>query len=76
MRGFGDLEGAIMERVWSAGRPLLVREIRQALEPGRAYNTGQTVTEILLRKGWLAGRRTALPTGTRPPSPGMNTPGT
>ena len=54
MRGFGDLEGAIMERVWSAGRPLLVREIQQALESGRAYNTVQTVTEILCRKGWLA----------------------
>jgi hypothetical protein len=25
MRGFGDLEGAIMERVWPAGQPLLVR---------------------------------------------------
>ena len=54
MRGFGDLEGAIMERVWSAGRPLLVREIQQALQPERAYNTVQTVTEILCRKGWLA----------------------
>jgi predicted transcriptional regulator len=54
MRGFGDLEGAIMERVWSAGRPLLVREIQQALEPERAYNTVWTVTEILYRKGWLA----------------------
>jgi predicted transcriptional regulator len=53
MRGFGDLEGAIMERVWSAGQPLLVREIQQALEPGRAYNTVQTVTDILYRKGWL-----------------------
>jgi predicted transcriptional regulator len=54
MRGFGDLEGAIMGRVWSAGRPLLVREIQQALSPERAYNTVQTVTEILYRKGWLA----------------------
>jgi predicted transcriptional regulator len=54
MRGFGDLEGAIMERVWSAGRPLLVREIAQALQPERAYNTVWTVTEILYRKGWLA----------------------
>ena len=54
MRGFGDLESAIMERVWSAGRPLLVREIQQELEPERAYNTVQTVTEILYRKGWLA----------------------
>ena len=34
--------------------PMLVREIQQALEPGRAYNTVQTVTEILCRKGWLA----------------------
>jgi predicted transcriptional regulator len=52
MRGFGDLESAIMEQVWSAGRPLLVREIHQALQP-RAYNTVWTVTEILYRKGWL-----------------------
>src|SRR5713226_8002851 len=54
MRGFGDLEGAIMEQVWSAGRPLLVREIQRALVPERAYNTVWTVTEILYRKGWLA----------------------
>jgi predicted transcriptional regulator len=53
MRGFGDLEGAIMERVWSEGRPLLVREIQRAPEPERAYNTVRTVTEILYRKGWL-----------------------
>lgn len=31
MRGFGHLEGAIMEKAWSAGRPLLVREIQRAL---------------------------------------------
>lgn len=54
MRGFGELEGAIMEQVWSAGRPLLVREILGALEPQRAYNTVWTVTEVLYRKGWLA----------------------
>jgi predicted transcriptional regulator len=54
MRGFGELEGAIMEQVWSAERPLLVREITRALEPERAYNTVWTVTEILYRKGWLA----------------------
>ena len=53
MRGFGDLEGAIMEHVWSADQPLLVREIQQALRPERAYNTVWTVTEILYRKGWL-----------------------
>lgn len=54
MRGFGELESAIMQQVWAAGRPLPVREIQQALEPERAYNTVQTVTEILHRKGWLA----------------------
>ena len=42
-----------MERVWSAGRPLLVREIQQALQPERAYTTVWTVTETLYRKGWL-----------------------
>ena len=53
MRGFGELEAAIMDRIWSAGRPLLVREVQQALRPERAYNTVWTVTEILYRKGWL-----------------------
>jgi predicted transcriptional regulator len=53
VRDFGELEAAIMERVWAEGRPLLVREIQQALEPRRAYNTVWTVTEILYRKGWL-----------------------
>ena len=54
MRGFGELEAAIMDRIWSAERPLLVREIQQALRPERAYNTVWTVVEILYRKGWLA----------------------
>ena len=53
MRGFGDLEAAIMDRIWSAGRPLLVREVQRELRPERAYNTVWTVTEILCRKGWL-----------------------
>jgi predicted transcriptional regulator len=54
VRGFGELEAAIMDRIWSAERPLLVREIQQALRPERAYNTVWTVVEILYRKGWLA----------------------
>ena len=55
MRSFGELEAAIMDRVWSAGQPLLVREIREGLRPERepAYNTVLTVVEILYRKGWL-----------------------
>ena len=45
-----------MDRVWSAGRPVLVREIHDRLRPERepAYNTVLTVVEILYRKGWLA----------------------
>src|SRR5260370_29784466 len=55
VRGFGELEAAIMDRVWSAGRPVLVREIHDRLRPDRepAYNTVLTVVEILYRKGWL-----------------------
>jgi predicted transcriptional regulator len=56
MRAFGELEAAIMDQVWLAGRPVLVREIRDGLRPERepAYNTVLTVVEILYRKGWLA----------------------
>src|SRR5213595_572901 len=59
VRGFGELEAAIMDRVWSAGRPVLVREIHDMLRPERepAYNTVLTVVEILFRKGWLTRER-------------------
>jgi predicted transcriptional regulator len=55
VRGFGELEAAIMDRVWSAGRPVVVREICDGLRPERqpVYNTVLTVVEILYRKGWL-----------------------
>jgi predicted transcriptional regulator len=54
VRSFGDLEAAIMDRIWSAEHPLLVRDVQQTLTPERAYNTVLTVVEILYRKGWLA----------------------
>jgi predicted transcriptional regulator len=54
VRSFGDLEAAIMDRIWSAGQPLLVRDVQKTLSPERAYNTVLTVMEILYRKGWLA----------------------
>src|SRR6266851_3833709 len=54
VRGFGELEASIMERIWSAGQPLLVRDVHKTLRPERAYNTVLTVVEILYRKGWLA----------------------
>lgn len=57
MRGFGELETEIMDRVWSADTPLLVREVHATLRPERAYNTVLTVVEILYRKGWLSRER-------------------
>ncbi|MFD3928296.1 BlaI/MecI/CopY family transcriptional regulator [Streptomyces sp. NPDC058614] len=58
MRGFGELEQAIMDVVWAAGVPVTVREVLERLNPDRpqplAYNTVHTVTEILHRKGWLS----------------------
>jgi predicted transcriptional regulator len=57
VQGFGYLEAAIMDRIWSAGHPLLVREVHRELGQERAYNTVLTVTEILFRKGWLTRER-------------------
>ena len=76
MRGFGELEAAIMDRVWRAGHPVLVREIHGWLRPERepAYNTVLTVVEILYRKGWLARERTAAPTATMRRRAGRTTP--
>jgi predicted transcriptional regulator len=53
---FGDLEAAIMDRVWAAGEPVRVRQVVDDLQRERriAYTTVQTVMEILYRKGWLA----------------------
>ncbi len=55
MPGFGDLEAAIMDAIWSADEPLTVRTMVDQLNQERtlAYTTVQTVTEILYRKGWL-----------------------
>ncbi|MEU0721778.1 BlaI/MecI/CopY family transcriptional regulator [Streptomyces lavendulocolor] len=56
MRGFGELEQAIMDVVWDSGVPVTVREVLERLNGERplAYNTVHTVTEILHRKGWLS----------------------
>ena len=55
MARFGDLEAAIMDVMWAAGRPLRVREVADELNRNRplAFNTVQTVMENLFRKGWL-----------------------
>ncbi len=55
MRGFGDLEAAIMDCLWSRGAPATVREVLDELRPNRqlAYNTVLTVVDHLFKKGWL-----------------------
>jgi predicted transcriptional regulator len=55
MPKFGELEEQVMMRLWAANRPLLVREVRQALLPERdlAHTTVMTVLDKLYRKGWL-----------------------
>lgn len=55
MPRFGELEEQVMMRLWAADRPLLVREVREALLPERdlAHTTVMTVLDKLYRKGWL-----------------------
>jgi predicted transcriptional regulator len=54
-RPFGDLEATVMDRLWSAERPLLVRDVVDLLSPQRAlaYTTVMTVLDNLHRKGWV-----------------------
>ncbi|MFG2042975.1 BlaI/MecI/CopY family transcriptional regulator [Dactylosporangium sp. NPDC048998] len=55
MRGFGELEAAVMAQLWAAGEPVTVRQVHTALCGQRvlAYTTVLTVTDKLYRKGWL-----------------------
>ena len=55
MREFGELETAIMEVMWAADRPYVVRQVRERMRYGRpvAYTTVMTVMNILHRKGVL-----------------------
>jgi predicted transcriptional regulator len=56
MRGFGELEAVIMQRVWDHDRPVTVRELFDGLvlERAIAYTTVMTTMDNLHRKGWLA----------------------
>jgi predicted transcriptional regulator len=55
VRGFGDLEAAIMNRLWTRQEPATVREVLDDLRGDRefAYTTVMTVLDNLHRKGWL-----------------------
>jgi predicted transcriptional regulator len=72
MRQLGELEAAIMDRLWEWGRPAPVREVLDDLRKDRAiaYTTVMTVMENLHRKGWLRRHRDGRawcyePTGSR-----------
>jgi DNA-binding MarR family transcriptional regulator len=56
MRGFGDLEALLMDRLWSRDEPTTIRELVDELRQEReiAYTTVQTVMDNLHRKGWLS----------------------
>ncbi|SHN16322.1 Predicted transcriptional regulator [Actinacidiphila paucisporea] len=51
----GDLEDAVMTRVWEWNRPVTVREVLEDLARERtiAYTTVMTVMDNLRQKGWL-----------------------
>lgn len=55
MRGFGELESAVMECVWRAEQATTVREVLEQLQQQRdiAYTTVMTTMDNLHRKGWL-----------------------
>ena len=55
MSRFGELEAAVMERMWNADGPRSVRDVMEDLlsERSIAYTTVMTVMERLFRKGLL-----------------------
>jgi predicted transcriptional regulator len=56
VRGFGELEAVVMDRVWSHGGPVTVRQLFDELRGERAiaYTTVMSTMDNLHRKGWLA----------------------
>lgn len=59
MRPLGELEAAVMQRLWAWQRPTTVREVLDDLRPERplAYTTVMTVMDTLHRKGLLGRER-------------------
>lgn len=55
MRGFGELEAKIMDRLWARTQPATVREVLEELRAERqiAYTTVMTVMDNSHTKGWL-----------------------
>ncbi|MFI7676326.1 BlaI/MecI/CopY family transcriptional regulator [Actinophytocola sp. NPDC049390] len=55
MRGFGDLEAVVIDRLWSREGKTTVREVFDELRTERdiAYTTVMSTMDNLHRKGWL-----------------------
>ncbi|MCU1686615.1 MAG: putative BlaI family transcriptional regulator [Amycolatopsis sp.] len=55
VRGFGDLEAVIMDRLWDRDGKTTVRDVFEDLLQGRdiAYTTVMSTMDNLHRKGWL-----------------------
>lgn len=53
MAKLGELERAVLDCLWRAGGAVTVREVHEALQPGRqlAYTTVMTTLQRLARKG-------------------------
>ncbi|MEO3799768.1 BlaI/MecI/CopY family transcriptional regulator [Nonomuraea sp. B1E8] len=58
MRGLGELESTIMDRMWARRRPATVRDVLEDLRQDRtiAYTTVMTVMDNLHTKGLLKRR--------------------
>ncbi|MEU2428888.1 BlaI/MecI/CopY family transcriptional regulator [Streptomyces sp. NPDC007861] len=54
-RQLGELEDAVMTRIWQWNRPVTVREVLEDLQQDRsiAYTTVMTVMDNLHQKGWV-----------------------
>jgi predicted transcriptional regulator len=59
VRGFGDLEAVVMDRMWSREGTTTVREVFEDLRQSReiAYTTVMSTMDNLHRKGWLSRKR-------------------
>jgi len=60
LTGLGDLERAVMDQLWDAGRPQTVRQVHEDLAGRRdlAYTTVMTVLQRLARKNLVIQLRT------------------
>lgn len=59
MRGFGDLEAVVMDRLWNRDGRTTVRELFEDMRLDReiAYTTVMSTMDNLHRKGWLERKR-------------------